>query len=115
MVVSWLPKEWSDILFVGTVQELLYSIVDDENIPSFFGGPLDAASCKLAPTSNKWAKDFELFKDQEMFDKLMKCFYLSEDVKNHLIDLQREQDKKNKSLNHCKKQSEVTVENLSEL
>ena len=95
MVVSWLPSEWSDLLQVGTVEELIHSIVDDDNLPWFFNGPLDIASCKLAPTDNRWAKDFELFQDQETFDKFMRCFYISDETKNYLIDLQMEHDKKN--------------------
>lgn len=95
MIISWLPKEWRNILIVGSMKQLVLDNIDPEELPWFLGGSI-GPECRLAPVESKWASEMSFFKDKSVMDALYEtvCFHASEEERELLKQLQSEHDAK---------------------
>lgn len=91
LILSWLPKEWRDLVKIGTEQELVRDIVEKYQLPWYYGGEQDA-TCRLAPDGTKWLA--EMFSDPDVIDNFNKAYvnHIPNEERELICELQKERD-----------------------
>lgn len=94
LILSWMPKEWQNLIKIGSVDQLLLGRVDKEELPWCYGGLKDA-TCRLAPTGTKWAREMEMFQDEKTMEHFRKVVWehIPEKEREDLLELQSIYDK----------------------